>query len=128
MAKVTFYPSMEYMLKYPEGDVGRYLWKRGEWIQNAARRQVGVKTGALRKSIYRRRFVDSRGIYLIVGSNLNYALMHHQGTKPHIITPNNARALKFSKRGTTVYARAVMHPGTRANKYLSDNLWIALIR
>jgi hypothetical protein len=24
-----------------------------------------------------------------------------------------------------VYARSVMHPGTRPNKYLSDHLWIA---
>jgi len=39
-----------------------------------------------------------------------------------MITPNRAKMLKFQSRGRTVFAHVVMHPGTKANKYLSDNL------
>jgi hypothetical protein len=37
------------------------------------------------------------------------------GTRPHIIRPRNARALRFDVGGRTVHAKIVHHPGTRAN-------------
>jgi len=122
MANVTFYPSMDYMLTNPNGDVGKYLSSRGKLVTALAKRQVGVRTGALRASIHMRHLRDSRGQYLWIGSELNYALLHHEGSRPHMITPNRAKMLKFQSRGRTVFAHVVMHPGTKANKYLSDNL------
>jgi hypothetical protein len=123
MAKVILYEGpMNKMLKAPEGDVGKHLTKKGRMIEVAAKGQVGVRTGALRSSIHMRYFVSARGMYIKVGSKKNYALAHHEGTKPHMIYPNRAQSLKFVSRGSVVFVRAVRHPGTKANKYLTDNL------
>ena len=88
----------------------------------AAKAQVGVRTGALRSSIHMRHLRDSRGQYVKIGSNLDYALLHHQGTKPHVIRPDRAKVLRFVRGSRIIYTTSVMHPGTKANRYLSDNL------
>ena len=113
---------LDFMLNNPSGDVGRYLAGKGRMIKMAAMAQVGVRTGALRASIHMRHLRDSRGQFVRIGSSLNYALAHHEGTKPHLITPNRAQVLRFTRGSTVVYAHAVMHPGTKPNKFLTDNL------
>ena len=113
---------LDFMLNNPSGDVGKYLAKKGRIVQAAAKAQVGVRSGALRSSIHMRHLRDSRGQFVKIGSSLNYALLHHEGTKPHIIVPDRATVLRFVSRGRVVYAHAVMHPGTKANRYLTDNL------
>lgn len=123
MTKVNFFePALRKLLKSPDGAVGRHLRKKGKLVELAAKRQVGVRTGALRSSIHMRHGRDVRGQYVMVGSKLPYAKMHHEGTKPHMIFPNKAPILRFTKRGQVIYAHAVAHPGTKANKYLTDNL------
>lgn len=113
---------LDFMLNNPSGDVGRYLAKKGRIVQAAAKAQVGVRTGALRSSIHMRHLRDSRGQYLKIGSELNYALLHHEGSRPHLIVAKRATVLRFVNRGRVVYAHSVMHPGTKANRYLTDNL------
>ena len=123
MTKVNFFePALRKLLKSPDGAVGKHLRKKGKLVELAAKRQVGVRTGALRSSIHMRHGRDVRGQYVMVGLKLPYAKMHHEGTRPHMIFPNKASILRFSKRGQVIYAHAVAHPGTRANKYLTDNL------
>jgi len=117
---------LDYLLKNPLGPVGRSLSKRGLRVASAAKRQVGVDTGALRRSISMSHKRDVRGQFVKVGSPLNYALMHHQGTKPHIITPNRSQYLVFNKGSRVIYATSVRHPGTKPNRYLTDNLYLAL--
>lgn len=117
---------LDFVLNNPSGDVGRYLARKGRIITIAAKAQVGVRTGALRASIHMRHLRDSRGQFVRVGSALNYAYLHHEGTKPHVITPNRAQVLRFTTRGRVVYAHAVMHPGTKPNRYLTDNLRLVL--
>ena len=106
----------------PKGDIGNYLRKRAIKLQGLARRQVGVKTGALKKSINYRVVRDGKGLVATVGSNNRIALMHHNGTKAHIIRPRRAQTLRFYSRGRIVYSKLVFHPGTRPNRYLTDNL------
>lgn len=113
---------LDFVLNNPSGSVGRYLARKGRMITVAAKAQAGVRTGALRASIHMRHLRDSRGQFVRIGSPLNYALMHHEGTKPHLITPNRAQVLRFVKGSRVVYAHAVMHPGTKPNKFLTDNL------
>lgn len=113
---------LDYLLNNPSGAVGRHLAKKGSAILVAARAQVGVRTGALRNSLHMRHLRDSRGQFVRVGSPLNYALAHHEGTKPHLITPNRAQVLRFVRGSTVVFAHSVMHPGTKPNRYLTDNL------
>jgi hypothetical protein len=115
-------PVIDNFLDKPGGEVGRYLARMGRQIEFAAKRQVGVSTGALRSSIHMRHFTDPRGQYVRIGSPLRYARAHHEGTKPHLIKPNTAQMLRFVTKGQIVFAHMVRHPGTPANRYLTDNM------
>lgn len=117
---VLNHPKLEGYLKGPSGDVWKWLDKRGDRVVRAAKRQVGVQTGLLRRSIHMRHTVAMFGQELWIGSNVRYGYMHHQGTRPHIIAPKNGGALVL--RSGSVVRGAVRHPGTKANKFLSDNL------
>lgn len=81
-----------------------------------------VDTGRLRVSGDMR---VSRGAGQVVGTvsfDADYALAVHEGTRPHIIRPRNARALRFRVGGEIVYAKSVRHPGTRARPFLFEAL------
>ncbi len=116
---------MEYLLRSQNGPVGKDLRRRGLRVMAGAKAQVGVRTGALRASIHMRHMADTRGQYVRVGSNLNYARLHHDGTSPHIIKPNRKQVLKFATKGQIIFAHVVKHPGTKPNRYLTDNLRLA---
>lgn len=108
--------------KSPTGEVGRYLAQLGLRLSALAKTQVGVDTGQLRRSINYKVARDGRGLGVTVGSNNRIALLHHQGARPHVIYPRRAKVLRFYSRGRIVYAQVVNHPGTRPNRYLTDNL------
>jgi len=114
--------ALDTLLNSPRGTVGRHLKEKGKRITTAARSQVGVRTGALRNSIHMRHFRDPRGQYIKVGSSLSYARAHHDGTKPHLILPTKGNSLRFFSKGFLVFTHMVRHPGTRPNRYLTDNL------
>ncbi len=123
MARVKFYDNiLDNLLNNPNGEVGRWLKDKGREIQNLAKAKVGVRTGRLRNSLHMRHMRDSRGQYVWVGSTLNYALAHHEGTAARTIVPKSGKVLRFVSRGQIVYAHSVQHPGTKANRYLSEAL------
>ena len=127
IGKIVFYdPQIDYLLNNPDGPVGKSLTRRGIKVLVAARRQVGVDTGKLQKSLRINRERAARGQFVKVGSKLNYALAHHEGSRPHIITPTRAQVMVFNKGSRVIYATSVRHPGTKANRYLTDNLYLAL--
>lgn len=90
---------------------------------NRAKTLAPVDTGRLRASIRieARRTFTLRSVYTI-GSDLDYAPMVHDGTRPHIIRPRTKQALKFRVGGRTVFATIVHHPGTRARPFLDRAL------
>jgi hypothetical protein len=105
--------------------VGRDLSNRATRVQLAAKAQAGVRTGALKRDITKNWV--GRGLTIRVGSSRPYALMHHEGTRPHIIRPRRAKALRWvNPRGEVVFAQVVRHPGTHPNRYLEDNLQLAV--
>lgn len=110
------------LTKSPNGEVGRYLTVVAAKLKYLAKYQAGRKTGALMNSINYRLTRDSRGLVAVVGSDNRVALMHHQGTRPHIIVPRRAQTLRFYSHGRIVYSKLVHHPGTKPNRYLTDNL------
>lgn len=82
-----------------------------------------VDTGRLRASIrVERRSILGLRQRWTVGSDVEYAPMVNDGTKPHIIRPRTKKALKFKMGGKTVYAKVVHHPGTRARPFLDRAL------
>jgi hypothetical protein len=120
---VIYKPVLNFELNDPKGMVGRHMHRLGLDIKRDAQAQAGLKTGALRKSIKLEHRGSPNGQTLKIGSNLHYALAHHEGTRPHIITPNPPnKVLQFSKGSRLIRTTMVRHPGTRANKYLSDQL------
>jgi len=104
------------------GKLYRRLAAAGRRIVFAARAQVGKDTGALAASIHYSINMAGPLPTLTVGSDNDIALLHHQGTRPHAIAARNAQFLRFSSRNRVVYSRVVSHPGTRPNKYLTDNI------
>ena len=126
--KINWYePQVDILLKQPQGVVGRSLTRRGRKILAAAGLQVGVDTGELLKSLkITTHSRSTRGQFIMVGSKLNYAYMHHEGTKPHIIAPRRSQVMVFASKGNVIYTTSVKHPGTKPNRYLTDNLYLAL--
>lgn len=51
----------------------------------------------------------------------NYSAPVHEGARPHVIRPRNARALRFEvEGGRVVFARRVNHPGNAPNPFLRN--------
>lgn len=99
------------------------LGNTGRRVVNRAKILCPVDTGRLRASIKGK---ASRTWTLrpqfTVSSNVDYAPMVHDGTRPHIIRPRTKQVLKFNVGGQTVFAKVVHHPGTRARPFLDRAL------
>lgn len=120
-------PQLNFLLKESKGAVGSHLLTRGRLIVVAAKAQVGVKTGRLKQSIDITYQKMPQGPRVKIGSDVSYALLHHEGSRPHIIVAKPPKVLKFSKSGSTVYTKFVSHPGTKPNRYLSDHLKLVIL-
>ena len=106
----------------PKGPIFSDLRRRGKNVVRRSKQLVGVKTGQLRASIHMVDLNSKLAPSVSVRSDLPYALNHHEGTRPHAITPNSQRLLRFKVGGKVVYARRVNHPGTIGNPYLARAL------
>lgn len=116
------------LLRGPQGPVALHLQERGTVIQIAARVQVGKQTHRLENSIVKRMVDQGEDIGIMVGCDtVPYALLHHEGTEPHVILPKKpGGVLVFTVNGTKVFTTKVNHPGTKPNPYLSDHLHLAI--
>jgi len=72
------------------------------------------RTGRLKRSIKRK----VRGTKGEVRAEAPYAVFVEKGTRPHIIRPVRARALRFQVGGEIVFAKLVHHPGTKPNPFM----------
>lgn len=99
------------------------LERAGRQVLNRAKVLAPVDTGRLRASgrVEFRRLWTLRP-QVTISFNTDYAEYVNDGTRPHIIRPRRARALRFTVGGQVVYARVVRHPGTRANPFLDRAL------
>ena len=122
----VFHPDaagMHAVLRGEGGPVWNDISKRTRKATTLAKAQVGKDTRALYRSISSRVSAGSRGgVTGVVTANNKIALMHHNGTRPHIIMANKKSTLRFKSRGKIVYAKVVRHPGTKPNRYLTDSL------
>lgn len=119
------------------GDVVRHMIQLGERVKIEAQARVGVyepppagpvrrrRPGTLRDSIVKRFHTTGDGVVVEVGSEDEVALLHHEGTVPHTITPRQPGGMLVfwsPTAGRVVYARAVQHPGTQPNRFLAEAL------
>ena len=56
------------------------------------------------------------------GGQRGYAQIVSSGSRPHMIYPRFARALRFVIAGQVIYTSRVNHPGTKPNPYLQRHL------
>lgn len=121
---VLYKPILDAELKTSKGHLWKILERRGKLALFLAKNQVGKKTGKLALSIKMEHKATPRGQELKIGSDNNIAYLHHEGTRPHLITPKNAPQLVFMSKGRIIRTQLVRHPGTKPNKYLSDQLFL----
>ena len=114
---------MHEMLHGKDGAVGKWMFGRAQVVQMAAIAQCPKRTNKLSESIVKRMYETPGGLDVVIAAQQPYALYVHEGTKPHTILPKKAGGvLHFMIDGQDVFARSVNHPGTKANKFLTDNL------
>lgn len=98
-----------------DAEVMKFLVQRARRVQRNARRMAPGRMG---------RKVNA----VIVGKHVRIESSHPatmyviKGTRPHTIRPRTRQVLKFSVKGSTVFARVVHHPGTKANDFLTKAL------
>lgn len=102
------------LLVDPSGGVARDLLRRGNNVATLAKKYAPVNTGRLRASIEAKLVKYSGSIAVVIGTNVEYAMLQHEGTGIYgpngtPIVPLNAQALRFRPKGSTefVYAKSV---------------------
>jgi hypothetical protein len=77
------------------------------------------RTGRLANSIE----YHMAGHSLIVAAHAPYAAYVELGTRPHVILPRNAQALRWYGPDGAVFAKRVNHPGTKPEPFLRRALY-----
>lgn len=131
------------LLRGPNGPVMRQLIEDAELVKREAQRRVGVyrppdaysaanrrrRPGTLRDKIVKRVVAGGPlGTKVQVGADDPIAWLHHEGTEPHVIRARRRPMLVFfwPKVGRVVSFKAVNHPGTEPNRFLSDALAVVI--
>lgn len=111
------------------GNVGRFIRRNARTLEYRAKAFAPVRSGALKRAIGTWYGHHNGELEARVGANpapgnyrIGYAIFMHRGTRPHIIRPRQAKALRFVVNGRVVYAAKVNHPGTRPRPYLTRPL------
>ncbi|WP_086859899.1 hypothetical protein [Streptomyces milbemycinicus] len=118
--EVTIDPSrLARLLRLRGGRAERRLRERTERVADIARREA---PGSMGNYISWKVQEGPRGLQGVIVCDhpaVRYVL---DGTRPHIIRPRRARALRFEVDGRVVFSAFVRHPGTRANNFLARAL------
>lgn len=115
-------PAIKHLLREPGGLVGNHITNLAARTTALAKAQVGVDTGQLRDSIGFTVKFGAGPVSARIGSSNRIALLHHEGTKPHIIKAKTGKSATFQIHGKIVYTKIIRHPGTKPNRYLTDSL------
>lgn len=130
-------PAVRRYIAEGNGDLVRWMLQQGELVKQQAQRNVGVYVlppagparsrppGTLRDSIVKRFHTTSDGVVVQVGSEDPVALIHHEGTEPHVIEPRRPDGVLVfwsDRAGAVIAVRRVNHPGTQPNRFLTDAL------
>lgn len=106
-----------------QGEARRALRLRAPQVLNRAKILAPVDTGRLRSS-GRIEYTSTFGFRpkATVVFDTDYAAAVNDGSKPHVIRPKRAKALRFRVNGRWVYAKVVHHPGTKGTRFLDRAL------
>jgi len=97
-----------------------FLDEAGTFIEDTLRSKMPVKTGWLVNSITKQVRGRAEGVKVTVTAP--YAMYVDQGTRPHMIFPRYAKALKFEVGGQTIFSKYVSHPGTAGYHFIEQTV------
>jgi hypothetical protein len=114
---------LERMLRLPGGLVHRTLTRRTTRVVNRAQQ---LAPGSMGAGIVWHIEGHGRDLSAVITSTHHATQYVINGTRPHLIRPVRAQALRFTTGGRVVFAKLVHHPGTQPNDFLSKALREAL--
>lgn len=105
------------------GEAARTLRRRAPQVLARARMRAPVDTGRLRSS-GRIEYTSTFGFRpkATVIFDVDYAAVVNDGSRPHVIRPKRAKALRFRIGNRVVFATVVNHPGTKGTHFLDKAL------
>lgn len=118
--------TIQRMLRLPGGLVYRDMERRVRRVEAEVRRRAPGSMGEGNNITVQIRTGPGGDFQGVINSRHPASLYVLGGTRPHVIRPVRARALRFTMGGRTVYAKVVMHPGTQPNRFLQEALRAAL--
>lgn len=107
------------LLRLRGGLAERGLRKRTEKVARIAQRKAPGTVGAYIDWKIQSGPRGLQGVIVCDHPAVHYVL---NGTRPHVIRPRRAKALRFDIGGRTVFAKVVHHPGTRPRDFMSEAL------
>ncbi|MFF5655197.1 hypothetical protein [[Kitasatospora] papulosa] len=118
--EVTLQPHViSRLLRRRGGKVRQKLSQRTERVANYAEAEA---PGSMGDYVSWKVTEGPRGLQGVVVCDHPAVKFVLDGTRPHIIRPRRASALRFETGGRVVFARMVRHPGTRANNFMARAL------
>ena len=87
-------------------------------LENAQKEAIPKKTGRTAGTVSSVVRLTGSGAEAHVGTSDEVAGYLERGTKPHQIRAKAGKAMRFEAGGRPVFARSVMHPGTKAHEWL----------
>jgi hypothetical protein len=113
---------LERMLRLPGGPGARLLRRRADRVAARAR-VLGARHGSMGRFVQDPVVSGSgRGLTAVIECTHPATRFVLFGTRPHLIRPRRARALRFEVEGQQVFAQLVRHPGTRADNFMEQAL------
>lgn len=117
IARFTAMPAKLQSALYKKITILSLLIERKVKMQKLSGQVLNVRTGRLRRSIFRRVAMEIGRVMGIVGSSgdVPYAGIHEFGgqTKAHVIEAKKADVLAFMQNGKMVFRKRVNHPGSK---------------
>ncbi|MBC9729258.1 hypothetical protein [Streptomyces sp. TRM68367] len=107
------------LLRRRGGRVERKLRERTERVARIAEREA---PGSMGEYITWKVQDGPRGLKGVIVCDHPAVRFVLDGTRPHIIRPRRARALRFEVDGRVVFSAFVRHPGTRPNNFMARAL------
>ena len=99
-----------------EKPIEELVKKTADFAEKTMKEKAPKRTGRLRGSI--RKKVGR--LEAEIGPSAPYAIYIEYGTRPHIIRPVRARALRFEVDGEVVFTRLIRHPGTKPQRFIRE--------
>jgi hypothetical protein len=122
--KVTVRAGSSRVQSFVSGNTGPILRVAQMWreqgrslVETILRQLVPVKTGVLQNSVTSVETPKGFSVY----PTAPYAKYVDKGTNPHVIRARNASVLRwYSVLGDPIFAKWVMHPGSRGKFFMND--------